>query len=633
MSMPLACSSSQPSRTVFPFPRGPIRTAGRCAPLPCTGLNSGRVARQSCPTQTVAAGVVASLRIAELTLRVAPLRVRSTPHPKPPNIGTVAHSADPRSCASGSPDLSTPMQFAHDADSAFLDESAAFVALAWQELFDPATPDSYRPRLYDTHGLVEELSSLADLAFQDKRWSRHLELVRSELRWAAGTETCWLRQNPWSAGIIEKISSATEVAQIKDLAALFASTSPDPVTHLFECLHRETSSLPKNKEKSLAVLKLLGTQAIRSGLTASEVALDLADVRHDDHMAIVQRLHGLFVAETRPFHCVVHLSGNASHVHSLFGHNGFQQARTKDFPLDPTGQAFKRSISRETAFRYETNATSHLAAAAHAVQACRRIIDLFNLYQNRASIELDADILVVDNRRTTIVSRHTEQSLATQPSRAAPRLTREILRRLRFDDLDLGLENSLEQHSLALSSTEPKASLVGIWTALECLVGSDGRDSNVKRIVEWVAPIVALRRVEKITRYLAVCCHEYFKAARRYPSNPFTRSSLYYFSPRDVLDAITGPKDNDLVVQLLRDVSDHPLLRFRVHYAWRNFHEPKSVKRDLLASQQKLLWHLERIYRARNLTVHKGRTPPFVSELVDRPNTTLQGVSRAYSPI
>ena len=160
--------------------------------------------------------------------------------------------------------------------------------------------------------------------------------------------------------------------------------------------------------------------------------------------------------------------------------------------------------------------------------------------------------------------------------------------------------------------------MVGIWTALECLVGSDGRDSNVKRIVEWVAPIVALRRVEKITRYLAVCCHEYFKAARRYPSNPFTRSSLYYFSPRDVLDAITGPKDNDLVVQLLRDVSDHPLLRFRVHYAWRNFHEPKSVKRDLLASQQKLLWHLERIYRARNLTVHKGRTPPFVSELVDR---------------
>ena len=330
------------------------------------------------------------------------------------------------------------------------------------------------------------------------------------------------------------------------------------------------------------------------------------------------RLHGLFEAQTRPFHCVVHLSGDASHVHSLFGHNGFRQARTKDFPLDPMGQAFKESISRQMSFRYETNAVSHLAAAAHAVQACRRVIDLFNLYQNRASIELDPNILVVDGRRTTIVSRHTEQSLATQPNRAARKLTREVLRGLRFDDLDLGLENSLEQHSLALSSTEPKASLVGIWTALECLVGSGGRDSNVKHIVERVAPIVALRRIEKITRHLAVCCHEYLKAESRHPSKPFTRSSLYYFSPRDVLDAITGPKCNDFVVQLLRDVSDHPLLRFRIYYAWGNFHEPKMVKRDLLASQQKLLWHLERIYRARNLTVHKGRTPPFVSELVDR---------------
>lgn len=510
------------------------------------------------------------------------------------------------------------MHFPRDAGLAFFDESAAFVALAWQELFDPATPDSYRPRLYDTHGLVEELASLADLASQDERWSRHLELVRNELRWAAKFESCWLRHSPWSAGIIQSISSATELAQIKDLAALFSSASPNPVAQLFDCLHRETSTLPANKERSLAVLKLLATQAIRRHLAAEDVALDLHDVRHDNHVSILERLRGLLEVQTRPFQCVVHLKGPASHVHSLFGHNGFRQARKRDFPLDPTGQAFKESISQQTTFRYETNAVSHLGAAALTVQACRRVIDLFNLYQNRASIELDPNVLVVDGTRTTIVSRHTEQSLATQPSSAARQLTREALHGIRFGDLDLGLENALEQHSLALSSTEPKASLVGIWTAIECLVGSGGRDSNITSIVERVAPIVALRRIEKITRYLAVCCHEYLKARARHPSAPFTRSSLYYFSPRDVLDAITGPKCNEFVVQLLQDVSDHPLLRFRVYSAWRNLHEPKRVKRDLLDSQRKLVWHLERIYRARNLTVHKGRTPPFVSELVDR---------------
>lgn len=346
------------------------------------------------------------------------------------------------------------MHFSRDAGSAFLDEGTAFIALAWQELFDPATPDSYRPRLYDTHGLVEELASLADLASQDERWSRHLELVQNELRWAAKFESCWLSHEPWSASIIQRISSATELGQIKDLAALFVSASPNPVTQLFKCLHRETSTLPANKEKSLAVLNLLGTQAIRRQLAAEDVALDLHDVEHDNHIAILERLQGQLEAQTRPFRCIVHLRGNASHVHSLFGNNGFQQARKQDFPLDLMGQAFKETISRQTAFRYDTTAVSHLAAAAIAVQACRRVIDLFNLYQNRASIELDPNILVVDGTRTSIVSRQTEQSLATQPSRAAPRLTREVLHGIPFDDHDLGLENSLEQHSLGGCAVE-----------------------------------------------------------------------------------------------------------------------------------------------------------------------------------
>ena len=105
------------------------------------------------------------------------------------------------------------MQFTQDDESAFHDESAKFVALAWQELFDPTTPYSYRPRLYDTHGLVEELSSLADLAIQDKRWLRHLELVKNEFQNAAVAEMCWLKKNTWSAGINKKISDTTEIVR------------------------------------------------------------------------------------------------------------------------------------------------------------------------------------------------------------------------------------------------------------------------------------------------------------------------------------------------------------------------------------------------------------------------------------
>ena len=513
------------------------------------------------------------------------------------------------------------MQYSQISESAFLDESAAFVTMAWHELFNPRAPYSYRPRLYDTHGLIEELSFLANLALQDTRWLRHLELVQNELRWAANVEKFWLKENAWSRGIIQKISSAADMAQIEDLASVFVDTSPNPVERLFECLHREITTLPKNKENVITVLKLLGTQAIRRGLTVSDVALDSSEIYGENHIEIANRLQGLIEVESRPFNCVVQLHGNSSHIHSLFAQNGFRRANHNDFPVDKNGQdfkeSFKESISRQTAYCYETEAISHLTASASAVQACRRVIDTFNLYRNRASIELDANILVVDSQRARIVSRQTEQSLATQPSYSARKLTRDALRHIQFNDFDSGLENSLEQHSLALSGAEQKASLVGIWTAFECLVGSDRRIPNVQRIVNWIAPIVALRRVDKITRYLAVCCHNYFSAISQHPNEQFSRSYEFYFSPRDLLDAITGPKDNDLVVQLLRDTSNHPLLRFRIYHAWQNFHKPKIVKRNLLHSRQNLNWHLERIYRARNLTVHQGKNPPFVSELVD----------------
>ncbi len=509
------------------------------------------------------------------------------------------------------------MLFTHTAELEAVNENAAFVALAWQELFDPTTPNSFLPRLYDSLGLVEELAFLAELALQDERWVHHIKLVQAELKWVAGAEKIWLVNNSWSKGVIENICCASDVAQIQDLAVLFVDTSPNHVTQLCECLHRELTTLPKNKKNSLAVLRLLGTQAIRRGLTSSDVTLNLSEMNLENQTEIADHLQELIEVDIRPFHCVVHLRGDSSNIHSLFSSNGFQKVKKQDFPLDDTGQKFKNSISLETAFRYETEAVSHIDAASRTVKACRRIIDMFNLYQNRAGIELDAEILVADGRRTEIVSRHIEQSLATQPSRSVKQLTRKALDNIQFENLDSGLENSLEQHSLALSSTEQKASLVGIWTAFECLVGSDKRASNVKRIVDWIAPIITLRRVEKITRYLAVCCHEYYKSKIRHPSQPFTRSSFYYFSPRDILDAVTGHKENDLVVPLLQDISDHPLLRYRICNAWQRFHNSKTVKRDLVASRQNLSWHLERIYRARNLTVHQGMTPPFVSELVD----------------
>ena len=87
-------------------------------------------------------------------------------------------------------------------------------------------------------------------------------------------------------------------------------------------------------------------------------------------------------------------------------------------------------------------------------------------------------------------------------------------------------------------------------------------------------------------------------------------------SPRDVFEAIVRPEGNELMLALLRDVGSHPLLRYRVHQAWKDMHDPKTVRRQMLLSEKRLAWHLQRIYRARNMTVHKGRPPSYLPALI-----------------
>ncbi len=87
-----------------------------------------------------------------------------------------------------------------DLDSA--NESSALVALAWQEMFDADTPDSYRPRLFDTHFLVSELAELTTLPSRDARWKRHVKLVQDEVRQAIRAESHWLADHRWCCELL-----------------------------------------------------------------------------------------------------------------------------------------------------------------------------------------------------------------------------------------------------------------------------------------------------------------------------------------------------------------------------------------------------------------------------------------------
>ena len=525
----------------------------------------------------------------------------------------------PSKCAVVAPFLlPRSMHFPNSSTLVSADESSALIALAWREMFDADTPDSYRPRLFDTHFLVAELAELATLSLRDSRWRNHVKFVQEEIQTAIVAEAHWLADQSWCCGLLEKLTRSESLREINDIATVFSTTAPSPIPTLVCALQREAAELPKNKQRTLAVLEHLGTHAVRLGYLPTDANSAVGDTYSKDVQAVVENIGASLQAQARRFTCIVRLYGNGPTVQSLLVSTDVRLARLSDFPLNETGQRFKKDMDqkREVALAIAVEATTYGRAVDDALRKCRAIVDTFNLY-DRPALRINSTVLAYDERESRILDRRTEQSVASWPRRNAKWLARHAQASIGLDGCHEALENALEQHSIALASTDAMAGLVGMWTALECLVGGSNTDSAIDRIVRWVSPTVALRRVDKITRYLAVCCHYFYRTASKPPSALFERSAPYWMSPRDVCEAITGPKENRLIRQLLEDVSSHPLLRFRVYQSWKDMHEPKTVRRRLEDSKQRVAWHLRRIYRARNMAVHMGTTPPYLSALID----------------
>ena len=510
------------------------------------------------------------------------------------------------------------MHFPTSSDLDSANESSALIALAWQEMFDADTPDSYRPRLFDTHSLVSELAALTTLASRDTRWKRYVKPVQDEVRQAIHAESHWLDDHRWCCELLGNLVKSNSPSEIKDIATVFSDTAPSPVPTLLDVLHRESARLPKNKQRTLDVLEHLGTHAVRLGYLATDAAAVGGIGHSEDVHAIVDKIGASLQAQPRQFTCIVRLYGDRPTLQAIIEPTDVRLAKRSDFPLDQTAQRFKAGIDedREVALVVPVKQVTQSRAVDDALHKCRPIVDMLNFYENRAALRINPTVLVSDKHQNQIVDRRTEQSVATKPRRNAKRLARHALTVDRHAGAREALENALEQHSIAMASSDAMAGLVGMWTALECLVGGSGTGSAIRRIVRWVPPTVAARRVDKITRYLAVCCRYFYRETSSRPNALFARSSPYWMSPRDVFEAITGEEGNHLIQQLLQDVARHPLLRFRVYESWKNMHEPKTVQRQLRISRQRLAWHLERIYRARNMTVHMGEPPPHLSALI-----------------
>jgi hypothetical protein len=159
--------------------------------------------------------------------------------------------------------------------------------------------------------------------------------------------------------------------------------------------------------------------------------------------------------------------------------------------------------------------------------------------------------------------------------------------------------------------------MINLWTALETITGSVGPKSIGLRVAERIAPIIAYRRVDKIATYLALSVHATVRRdGQGINLNLLPTSNEYFIAPDDVLRAVTGKEDNDTIKYLFGRCSASPLLLNRLFSVWKDFHDPRALATSIARSKTRVEWQVARIYRARNLLVHRGEQSPYTWRLL-----------------
>jgi hypothetical protein len=236
------------------------------------------------------------------------------------------------------------------------------------------------------------------------------------------------------------------------------------------------------------------------------------------------------------------------------------------------------------------------------------ILNLHNLYLNAVRYRARSEILYwTEESAPQTLTMTPSAHFGLFPRKHARSLTKQRVAKLK-GRLDGRLANALECHALALAAKDPQTVVINLWTALETLSGSPTSGSIGHHVAKTLAPNIAWRRVDKIVTYLAInfvaLCRREKKRANDGPLR--SADNPHWVSPDDVLEAITGPKDNPKILHFLTESAESPLLVQRFYGAWKEFNDPNELRKSIEQSKQRVEWQILRIYRARNLLVHRG---------------------------
>jgi len=199
--------------------------------------------------------------------------------------------------------------------------------------------------------------------------------------------------------------------------------------------------------------------------------------------------------------------------------------------------------------------------------------------------------------------------------------TYEILQRASLDPASTRrLSQVLDLHAAALKAPTLPNQLLNFWAAIETLLPPPGESARITHIVELASPLLCRAYPVKLIRYLL----DALRGCLGGGADAILARVPQGRNQFEKVAALVALKDNEgFRDELYVLCNPNPLLRYRIFWAFEHLGTPRAVRDTIEAHKTRVDWHVQRIYRSRNLILHAGQTLPYLGSLVENVHAYL----------
>lgn len=342
-----------------------------------------------------------------------------------------------------------------------------------------------------------------------------------------------------------------------------------------------------------------------------------------DVTSVLQDFFSIFQDETKEWSVIVRASPDVERLRPALDPGFVDILRNDDLP-DPQNERERRFVdSRDAVFLNfsKIEAKDPQSATDRALDILDTLVSFARLHDQRSDYRAHGSALVTSPGRASVVLKPRKKPIHKQPQGTGRRLIERLgPSAARMDPREMPRESftriysTLRLHADALEAHTPEQQMLSLWFALESLLPLKEADSRIAKLIELTVPLLARQYPVKILSYLRRdlrrCIPQALDQALR--AVPRDHSGLGRFALLVCAAEYQAARD-----QLFAATTANPLLRNRLYQVSEANFSADRIYNSIAAHQERVEWHLYRMYRARNQLVHEGTSITYIDTLVE----------------